>query len=324
MVQRSEEFNDAYWTKTNSSIVNNVIVAPNGTLTGDKLIEDTLFGDHAVQRNLGNLTGTYTWSVYAKADERKWLAINAYGGSSRRTYFNLENGTIGVNQNTSASIVSVGNGWYKCSATGTAANPTIFIISPALDNLVTFYQGNGYSGIYVWGAQFEAASFSTSYIPTVASQVTRSADAASMTGANFTSWYRADEGTLYADINPQALATTSGISINDNTTSNRIRLATTSVSDQGTITTSGTDQAVLDGGTPVANTNMRLALGYKVNDFGLSLNASTTSTDTVGTVPVVNQLQIGAETTSRGNLTLKKVAYYPAKLTSAQLQAITT
>jgi hypothetical protein len=145
-----------------------------------------------------------------------------------------------------------------------------------------------------------------------------------MTGANFTSWYRADEGTLYADINPRALATTSGISINDNTTSNRIRLATTSVNDQGTITTSGTDQAVINGGTPVANTNMRLALGYKVNDFGLSLNASTTSTDTVGTVPVVNQLQIGAETTSRGNLTLKKVAYYPAKLTSAQLQAITT
>ena len=114
------------------------------------------------------------------------------------------------------------------------------------------------------------------------------------------------------------------IYINDNTTSNRIRLATTSVSDQGTVITSGTAQAVLDGGTPAANTSMKLAMTYQVNNFALSLNGATATTDTSGTLPVVSQLQIGAETTTVGNLRIKKFAFYPIVSTATQLQALTS
>jgi hypothetical protein len=178
--------------------------------------------------------------------------------------------------------------------------------------------------LFIWGAQLEAGAFPTSYIPTVASQVTRASDAASMTGANFSSWYSQGQGTLYAEFNPLALAASSGVVINDNTTSNRIRLATTSVSDQGTVTTSGTAQAVLDGGTPATNTSMKLAMTYQVNNFALSLNGATAATDTTGTVPVVSQLQIGSETTTVGNLTIKKMAYYPIVSTATQLQALTS
>jgi hypothetical protein len=145
-----------------------------------------------------------------------------------------------------------------------------------------------------------------------------------MTGSNVTSWFSNAEGTLYTEVNPKALAVSSGFQINDNTTSNRIRLATTSVSDQGLVTTSGTAQATLDGGTPVINTSMKLALSYKVNDFKLSLNGGTAATDTAGTVPVVNQLQLGAETTTVGSMTIKKAAYYPKSLSAAELQALTT
>jgi hypothetical protein len=63
--------------------------------------------------------------------------------------------------------------------------------------LMELYTGDGYSGIYIWGAQLEAGAFPTSYIKTEASQVTRSADSASMTGTNFSEWYRQDEGTVY-------------------------------------------------------------------------------------------------------------------------------
>jgi len=66
--------------------------------------------------------------------------------------------------------------------------------------------GNGTSGIYVWGAQIEASSFPTSYIPTTSATVTRAADVASMTGANFSSWFNGNKkGTLFFnhDLTPE-------------------------------------------------------------------------------------------------------------------------
>jgi hypothetical protein len=330
----SDDFSDAAWTKTRSSITANTIVAPDGTLTGDKLVEDTTASNtHVVAQSVSYTSGTnYSFSLFAKAAERTSLSVqfpSGQFGASVTCSFNLSAGTVTVaisGTGTSATITAVGNGWYRCVAisqatsSGTANTPILLENTP--NNRV--YTGNGYSGLYIWGAQVEAAAFPTSYIPTVAATVTRNADAASMTGANVTSWFSNAQGTLYAEVNPRALAVTSGFQINDNTTSNRIRLATTSTSDQGTITTSGTAQATLDGGTPAANTSMKLAMSYAVNDFKLSLNGGTAATDTAGTVPVVNQLQIGAETTTIGNMTLKKIAYYPIAVTAAELQALTT
>jgi hypothetical protein len=241
-------------------------------------------------------------------------------------YYNLSTGATGTVTAGTASITSVGNGWYRCILTATvaaSASCTADIYLASADNTNSF-AGNAFDGVSLWGMQVEVGAFPTSYIPTVAATVTRNADAASMTGSNVTSWFSNAEGTLYTEVNPRALAVTSGFQINDNTTSNRIRLATTSVSDQGLVTTSGTAQATLDGGTPVINTSMKLALSYKVNDFKLSLNGGTAATDTAGTVPVVNQLQLGAETTTVGNMTLKKVTYYPKALSAAEIQSITT
>jgi hypothetical protein len=101
-------------------------------------------------------------------------------------------------------------------------------------------------------------------------------------------------------------------------------MALASTTDQGTVTTSGAAQAVLDGGTPAANTATKMAMAYAFNNFALSLNGGAVVTDTTGTVPVVSQLQIGAETTTVGNLHIKKVAFYPKRLLDAQLVALTT
>jgi hypothetical protein len=65
--------------------------------------------------------------------------------------------------------------------------------------------------IYAWGAQVEAGAFATSYIPTVASQVTRSADSAVMTGTNFSSWYNASEGTFYCEAATVDIVSNKGI-----------------------------------------------------------------------------------------------------------------
>jgi hypothetical protein len=315
LITRSEQFNDSAWGFRNynngtlASVFANERIAPDGTQTVDTI---NFVGAASLVRAFRfscSTNETYTFSIWADATNATYALDLAFG-------------LAGVRQG-SANLM------FRIGVNGTLVRKSYTFTTPSTNcdslEIIISKGGTSASGYaYVWGAQLEAGAFPTSYIPTVASSVTRNADAASMTGVNFSSWYRADEGTIFTEIRPVALAATSGVTINDNSTSNRIRVTTNSVTDQTLVTTGGTSQATLDGGTPVANINMKLASTFKVNDFALSLNAGTVATDTAGTVPVVNQLQIGAETTTVGNLTLKKVAFYPKRLTNSELQSLTT
>ena len=83
------------------------------------------------------------------------------------------------------------DGWYRCSTSvalnQTASSSVIYIDTP----------GDGTSGIYVWGAQYEQGAHATSYIPTSGSTVTRADDFAVIKGTNFTDFYNQSEGTLF-------------------------------------------------------------------------------------------------------------------------------
>jgi hypothetical protein len=173
------------------------------------------------------------------------------------------------------------------------------------------------------------AAFASSYIKTEGSQVTRSADAASMTGANFSSWYRQDEGSFYAEFRPMSsnfLANRNMFLASDNTTSNFIGLRYPASGSQPAMasTVAGVIQANLTTGAMVAGVNYKLAGAYKVNDFAASRNAGTVITDTDGTVPVVNQAEIGSLAgVSTGSQHLAKLAYYPKRLANAEIVALT-
>jgi len=330
----SEQFDNAYWTKVDSTITANTIVAPDGTLTGDKLVEVVAVGQAGVQRDLGNQTGSFSWSIYAKAGERSWLSLIAYASAANRTWFNLSNGTVGTNASgNTASIVPVGNGWYKCTVSRTLSGTqnVLFIAKIATGDNIISYTGDGYSGIYIWGAQLEASSFSTSYIPTVASQVTRSADSASMTGANFSSWYRADEGTVYGEwLNNGAVSGKfpKAYNISDGTNNNTItRFADVQFSANAmSVTTNSVLQAFINAGAPSNNTNYKFADVYKVNDFAACVNAGTVGVDTNGIVPVVNQITIGADAAGSNRMSghIKKLSYFPARLSNEELQEMTS
>jgi hypothetical protein len=168
---RSEEFDNASWTKTRSSISADSTIAPNGSLTADKLVEDTTAGaTHLVSVGSGLIAGnTYTYSVYAKAAGRDWLLLSP-GGTWGYGWFNISNGTLGTlvngGSNPTAAISAVGNGWYRCSITSTAVtNLGIqFLATPS--NGTVSYTGDGTSGIYLWGAQLEQASTVGDYVPT--------------------------------------------------------------------------------------------------------------------------------------------------------------
>jgi hypothetical protein len=337
LVTYSSQFDDAAWTKTDLSITANTVVAPDGTLTGDKLVASGGATDHIISNTVSGTSGTaYTFSGYAKAGEVDQLRIRfaATGAftSLRAAIFTLTgNGTASVTTGTATvTVTSVGNGWYRCTLTATAdATGTITArFSPATGGN-SDYNNNG-AGIYIWGAQLEAGAFPTSYIPTVASQVTRSADAASMTGANFSSWYRADEGTLYGEYRvSNATTTVYGAAINDGTANNIIGIGQvfTNRRPLGYIKTNGSDQAILSVDNPLsAGVYLKNTLSYKFNDSASSANATSVQTDTSVIVPVVSQMNIGNWPSAAGtniNGTIKKLSYYQIRLTNAQLQALT-
>jgi hypothetical protein len=97
------------------------------------------------------------------------------------------------------------------------------------------YTGDGTSGLYLWGAQLEVGAFPTSYIPTIGSTRTRAADNASITGKNFSSWYRQDEGTVLIDtISPRGYEFTPTYWRFQNSAGNLLRLDNNSSSSGST------------------------------------------------------------------------------------------
>jgi len=174
------------------------------------------------------------------------------------------------------------------------------------------------------------AAFATSYIKTEGSTVTRNADAASMTGTNFTSWFRADEGTVYFESQTAQGSNAYPWSLFGSSTQNRTFASynTNSRIDSG-VRVSNVFEALVStpNSTSPLNTFGKGATAYKVNDFGFSWNGAAALTDTSLTLPIVQQFDIGNNGGLAGNFlngTIKKLAFYPTRCTNAQLQALTS
>jgi hypothetical protein len=327
----SDDLSNAIWaTKDNVTIQSNVIIAPDGTLTADKLVEDTSTNAHRVYRTISGASRTF--SFYAKAAERSWVVVLSDVGPY--TFFNLASGVVGtVASGSTASIQAVGNGWYRCTVSSTHTSFGAFI-GLATDGSTVSYTGNGWNGVYIWGAQLEAGAFATSYIPTTTAQVTRSADSASMTGSNFSSWYRADEGTVYSEASYLSASGQNYIGTFNNagSLSNLIGFGRHAAGSSTTgydcfVVANGANQSFASvAGLTAANTFYKTISAFKTNDFANVANGGTAGVDSLGLIPVVSQLIIGAYGNAAGvlNGTLKKLAYYPRRLTNAELQGLTT
>ena len=333
---QSQDFASGDWTKSNSSITSNTEIAPDGTLTADVLTGNGTLNAHGVQNTgvVSFIAAPHTLSVFAKAGTNNFIQLRFFGvlGASFAN-FDLVNGVVGTSGNGgSGSIQSVGNGWYRCAMTATtsasASGGFNFLLVTSAS--AAGAESNTLStSVYIWGAQLEAGAFATSYIPTTTTALTRNADAASMTGTNFSSWYNQSEGTLLVTTqyaSGPATAFTRIATISDNTTNNfsifrylpgvnaSVQTAGSIVANLGNITTFTNGQTI------------KLALATKANDFEFVANGSSIATDTSGAMPTVDRLYIGANAlgTAQLNSTISRISYYPVRLASSTMQALTS
>jgi hypothetical protein len=349
LITYSEQFDNAAWSKVRTSASANVAetTAPNGTNSAEKLVEDTSPStDHFINLDAsGSTSATYTASIFIKSAERYRIRfqIIATGAAGNRAsaWFDSNTGSVvstlaeGNGSVITTSIQQYPNGWYRCILTGipstvgsgTAVNFNVTLNTTSTN---TVYTGDGTSGIYIWGAQLEAGAFPTSYIPTVASTVTRSADNASMTGTNFTSWYNSTEGSVFSEIgsysNAGASINAGFFQIDGGSSANTIRsFGGSTVSPVFDVTSSSTNQVYIFAGTLIPSSISKLICAYKANDFARAVNGSNLDTDTSGTVPTVNQMLLGNGSggVSPLNGTIRRISYYPRRLTNTQLQNLT-
>jgi hypothetical protein len=335
----SDDFSNAAWTKTAVTIQSNVFVAPDGTLTMDKLVPDTGTQLSTVNTSYTPTTAIHAYSVYAKKAENRYLQLMVSGASSGYVNFDLELGTVSDSSLWSGSIQSVGNGLYRCIAitnalVATASTWRVVVVPSGTSARGASITGNGYSGIYIWGAQLEALAFPTSYIPTVASQVTRAADSASMTGTNFTSWFNNAEFSLYQDIQFQI---GSPVRLGDTFANNieTIRNNQFSAGVYGSLSnTAFPTQFYSAAGSPSYPVSAFVANQRQVTAFAMSLNSFASGYSGAGATatPTYNPAAgtfsglyfggaiLGANFTGR----IRKIAYYPLRLSNTNLQALTS
>jgi hypothetical protein len=240
-------------------------------------------------------------------------------------YFNISTGALGTNNIAGAVpfISALANGWYRIGFVKTTASTTNYVVFGLADGDNSLNVTAGRT-IYLWGAQLEAGSFPTSYIPTTTTSVARAAD---NVNSSSVSWLTQGTGALlaYAKIFDTASGTSGVFSLNDDTSSNRVDCRTNNTAH---ITNGAAAQAALTAASGfVVDVLGKVAIAYTTNDMAIVFDGGAAATDVSGTPPTtVTQWQLGGLDGSQFNQLngyITRVAYWNSRLSNSALQALT-
>jgi len=347
LLTKSAELDDAAWSKTRATITANAVTAPDGTTSADKLVEDsTASNTHRVGApNYSAVSGTsYTFSVFLKSEERAHAQISLHitnAGNAFTTlpaiFVNLSTGAV-TNPSatvTNSSIVSVGNGWWRVSISAAATSSGtqsagIYLMS---DATTTSYTGDATSGLYVWGAQVEAGAFPTSYIPTTTAAATRAADSAIVTPIS--SFYNQSEGTLFAEwrTGPSGVVSISRrvVSFISSVIQDSIQIISSNSNSVGpfvfaNISSTATATAPSSPSAALFLSEYKQAAAWQPSSVSTSINGASVVNSIGNTYPTnIQEMrigQLGAGTQLSGHI--RKIAYWPKRLTNELLEQLTT
>ncbi len=267
----SEQFNQSAWFKSNCTITTNQIIAPDGTLTAD-LATSTASGGGIYKFGIWNTTEK-TGSIFVKKNTSSTAEIFNGSASTNRVLFNLDNGTITTQGGTmTGTIENFGNGWYRLTATHTATASQTFVIKPETNE-----------SVYIWGAQIEDASYSSSYIKTEASTVTRLKD--ECTNGGDSDLFDITEGTFFVDTTPFTREATERITLSNNNYNNRILISKSSSTELQYIIVSNNVTSLSITTDINYNERNKIAITFQQNKFRVYLNGLLKYTETSENIP---------------------------------------
>jgi hypothetical protein len=325
---------NADWFKTNLTITANATTSPDGTQNADLLDDGTASAtQHWIYQGPAFSNSiAYTISFYAKYVSRKYMAVNIFNGStSQYVTYDIQNGSVfGSTGDVTASMTNVGNGWYRVVYTRTMASSGSpnFRIALADDTGDVTYTGSN-KQVYMWGAQLEASSYPTSYIPTTSASATRVADACFKTGIS--SLIGQTEGVIFYDgvLTGISNAFANLINSEKNTTGSFAIQQGLNNSIAGDIFVGGTRVVAIQGGNFSVGTRTKIAFAYKSGSSALYVNGTQIATSSATFTPIENMddIYIGDETTYfsyKENTQVNQVALFKTRLTNAELASLTT
>jgi hypothetical protein len=279
-------------------------------------------------------SGVHTFSLFVKAGATNPLNFCAIqfalftGASGTATsYFSLASGTA---LTTGASIQNYGNGWYRLTsapytiAAGDLTGNVVFIFAEANNDFSWPASGALNLTAYTWGAQMEAGSVPTSYIPTTTAAVTRNADVISLSGA-VSGCIGQTEGTLYTEIETQSVVGSTGVLLQIGSGNNRVYIARESATSLqlqlGTQSSAGFNFINHTFSGSVA----KIAIGYASGNNAFYVNGTQVSTASATANPssAFTEIILGISP-AISQRKQRAVALYTTRLTNAELAALTT
>ena len=320
----SEDFSSSDWTKSNSSIVSNSTISPDGTQSAETFSITSNFGFFYKAPSLAS-GATVTQSIFVKNinADRINLQVRTASTAGLASFFfdNSEITSVTLTNGISADFDYYGDGWYRvyltCQTTET-------------NQLFRFQLNESGMSCYIWGAQVEQQSYPTSYIPTNGSTVTRAAETCN--GAGNSEVFNDSEGVLFADVSFNLEDNYPNLSIFNNTnatkTDNKIVIykgATNSNQISVALRSGGSEYANITANVNVENYN-KIVISYKANEVKYYLNGFLIGTDNTVTVP------IGLDTLNFDNGAgandvygkTKEIGYYDTALTDEELEYMTS
>jgi hypothetical protein len=304
LVLRSQEFDNGEWSTSDVTVTANTTISPSGLQDADTINAIEL--EQRINQAITVVANTkYTFSFYAKKGTMT---------TPKYSIFDLSNGAFILTQINYSSLVNAST-WSRITATFT---------TPAGCTSIGIYPINGASTgtIFLWGAQLEAGSYATSYIPTVASAVTRNADVISKTGIS--SLIGQTEGTFYLDINLKNIPiNNSYIFLRNAGVTNYLGLRILNGFVGFETVTGGSPQTYISYSISETGT-IKVAMAYKLNDFVFYINGIQIGVDNSATVPACDILDLNFDAPPSNAFGIKTTALWKTRLTNAELAELTT
>jgi hypothetical protein len=313
----SEQFDNAAWPTDGNGAgeikTANYSISPEGYQNADRIQLNRTGGSYSRVRQDIVAVGAHTGSIYLKSNT----------GSSQKIWLRID-GALQIK-------ITITTSWQRFFTSGLGSSALELFIDNTDAEIATI------ADFLAWGAQVEAGSYPTSYIPTLGSSVTRLADSASKTGIS--SLIGQTEGTIYVEEEYDASVANNGglddvlVALTDGTTDNVVLIlhygvapAVFSNAARFFIRTAGATQAVFDSAALPTGT-YKMALAYKNNDVVAYINGVQIGTDTSATIPATSVVTLVDPITTNAatkTVNIKTAALYPVRLSNSELASLTS